>query len=145
MTPEERFYLKGLELESHGERRVGVYQELARGFGVREYLPFLASTQANRTRCKTATEFGNKTLGGDGFGGSLLRQALFAVREASRTREAIVGRGWLKTELADYWNQRQKLIAVLHYLATMGIKLENWRQDGEAARLVAGAVENDHI
>jgi putative DNA methylase len=145
LTPEERFYLKGLELESHGERRVGVYQELARGFGVREYLPFLASTQANQTRCKTATEFGNKTLGGDGFGGSLLRQALFAVREASRTREAITGRDWLKNELADYWNQRQKLIAVLHYLATMGIKLENWHQDGEAARLVAGAVENDHV
>jgi adenine-specific DNA methylase len=145
LTPEERFYLKGLELESHGERRLGVYQELARGFGVREYLPFLASTQANQTRCKTATEFGNKTLGGEGFGGSLLRQALFAVREASRTREALTGRDWLRTELADYWNHRQKLITVLHYLATMGIKLENWRQDGEAARLVAGAVENDHI
>ncbi|MFZ5449961.1 MAG: anti-phage-associated DUF1156 domain-containing protein [Thermodesulfobacteriota bacterium] len=145
LTSEERFYLKGLELESHGERRLGVYQELARGFGVREYLPFLAGTQANQTRCKTATEFGNKTLGGDGFGGSLLRQALFAVREASRTREAITGRDWLKTELADYWNQRQKLITVLHYLAAMGIKSENWRQDGEAARLVAGAVENDHI
>jgi len=145
LAPEERFYLKGLELESHGERRLGVYQELARGFGVREYLPFLASTHANQTRCKTATEFGNKTLGGDGFGGSLLRQALFAVREASRTREALTGRDWLKTELADYWNQRQKLIVVLHYLAAMGIKSENWRQDGEAARLVAGAVENDHI
>jgi len=30
----ERLYLKGLELESHGEYRTGVYQELARGFGV---------------------------------------------------------------------------------------------------------------
>jgi putative DNA methylase len=145
LTPEERFYLKGLELESHGERRVGVYQELARGFGVREYQPFLASTKANQTRCKTASEFGNKNLGGDGFGNSMVRQVLFAAREGARTREATSGRDWLKTELPDYWNQRKRLIVVLNYLATMGIKLENWRQDGEAARLVAGAVENDHI
>jgi adenine-specific DNA methylase len=145
LTPEERFYLKGLELESHGERRVGVYQELARGFGVREYQPFLATTQANQTRCKTATEFGNRNLGGDGFGSSLVRQGLFAVREAARTREATSGRDWLKTELPDYWNQRKKLVVVLNYLATMALKLESWRQDGEAARLVAGAVENDHI
>src|SRR5439155_19420821 len=38
----ERLYLKGLELESHGERRTGVYQELARGFGVEEYTSLLA-------------------------------------------------------------------------------------------------------
>lgn len=145
LTPEERFYLKGLELESHGEQRVGVYQELARGFGVREYQPFLATTQANQTRCKTASEFGNRNLGGDGFGNSLVRQALFAVREAARTREAASGRSWLKTELPDYWNQRKRLVVVLNYLATMALKLESWRQDGEAARLVAGAVENDHI
>jgi hypothetical protein len=145
LTPEERFYLKGLELESHGERRVGVYQELARGFGVREYQPFLASTQANQTRCKTATEFGNRNLGGEGFGNSLLRQGLFAVREAARTREATSGRNWLRTELPDYWSRRKNLIVVLNYLSTMALKLDSWRQDGEAARLVAGAVENDHI
>lgn len=33
LGPMERFYLKGLEVESHGEYRSGVYQELARGFG----------------------------------------------------------------------------------------------------------------
>jgi putative DNA methylase len=145
LTPEERFYLKGLELESHGEQRVGVYQELARGFGVQEYKPFLASTQANQTRCKTASEFGNKNLGGVGFGNSLVRQALFAAREAARTREATSGRNWLRTEWPDYWNQREKLVTVLNYLATMAIKLESWRQDGEAAQLVAGAVDNDHV
>jgi predicted RNA methylase len=33
----ERLYLKGLELEKHMEARSGAYQELARGFGVRDY------------------------------------------------------------------------------------------------------------
>src|SRR5947207_9324903 len=34
LTALERLYLKGLELESQREYRTGVYQELARGFGV---------------------------------------------------------------------------------------------------------------
>src|SRR2546422_10523496 len=38
---EERFYVKGLDIESHGELRAGAYQELARGFGVKEYQPRL--------------------------------------------------------------------------------------------------------
>lgn len=33
LNPEERFYLKGLDLESQGETRSGSYQELARGYG----------------------------------------------------------------------------------------------------------------
>jgi putative DNA methylase len=47
LLAEERFYLKGLEIESHGEHRNGVYQELARGFGINEYKPLLAATKAN--------------------------------------------------------------------------------------------------
>ena len=58
LGPLERFYLKGLEVESHGEYRSGVYQELARGFGAADYTDLLASTRANETRLKTASEFG---------------------------------------------------------------------------------------
>ena len=82
LTPEERLYLKGLELESHGEFRTGAYQELARGFGVRAYTPLFANSRANETRFKNATEFGTKQLGGDGFAGSHVRHALFAIHEA---------------------------------------------------------------
>ncbi len=63
LTAMERLYIKGLELESHGEYRTGVYQELARGFGVGEYKSLLASSKANETRLKTATEFGRKEMG----------------------------------------------------------------------------------
>ena len=30
----ERYYLRSLDIESRGERRQGMYEELARGFGV---------------------------------------------------------------------------------------------------------------
>lgn len=145
LTPEERLYLKGLEIESHGEYRSGVYQELARGFGVGEYTHLLASGKANQTRLKNATEFGTKVLRDSRFGSSLVRHALFAVRETVRTGEAQSGKNWLRNEVPDYWNRRGNLIEVLRYLSTMGFKLSHWTKDAEAARLVAGAVENDHI
>jgi putative DNA methylase len=145
LTPDERFYLKGLDLESHGEYRAGAYQELVRGFGVKEYKPLLDSGKANQTRLKTASEFGTRLLGETGFSASLVRNALFAIREVVRSDDAQTGKSWLRSEVRDYWTQRKNLIAILRYLATMGIKTPHWGPDAEAARLLAGAVENDSI
>jgi putative DNA methylase len=147
LTPEERFYLKGLDLESHSEFRAGAYQELARGFGIREYREMLGSGVANETRLKSGTEFGTRLLGGSGFGGSLVRHCLFAVREAAANGGASEGRQWLKTELShQYWSQRRSLVEILRYMASRGEYLDAWSAgDAEAARLVAGAVENDSV
>ena len=144
LTPEERFYLKGLELESHGEFRSGAYQELAKGFGLREYKFFLASSKANQVRLKNPTEFGTKALGNENFGSSLVRHALFAVREAHRSESAQTGKNWLRNEFKDYWSQRKNLIEVLNYFAGMENTCDSWSDCGKVARLVAGAVENDH-
>jgi putative DNA methylase len=61
LGPEDRFYVKGLELEQAGESRLGAYQEMARGFGV-ECGPLLATTRANQVRLKTARELGRRNL-----------------------------------------------------------------------------------
>jgi adenine-specific DNA methylase len=145
LTPAERFYLKGLDLESHGELRAGAYQELARGFGVRDYTELLRSGKANETRVRSATGFGKRGLGGAGFGGSLVRNALFAVREAAAHDDPLLGRAWLKNEVAGYWQQRGALLEILRYLARRGEYLEGWEQDARAGALVAGAVENDRV
>jgi putative DNA methylase len=55
------------------------------------------------------------------------------------------GRNWLKTELAGYWGQRKSLIIILRYLASMEVKISTWKDDGHAAGLVAGALENDSV
>ncbi|MEA3325680.1 MAG: anti-phage-associated DUF1156 domain-containing protein [Euryarchaeota archaeon] len=148
LTPEERFYLKGLEIESHGEYRDGVYQELARGFGIREYRSMQASRKANQTRLKTASEFKNRKLGDEGFGSSLVRHLLFAIYETVQNEDALAGRVWLHTELGQqYWNRRQEIIELLKYLSStsMTSSMEHWKEDAEAARRLAGAIENDHI
>jgi adenine-specific DNA methylase len=147
LSPMERFYLKGLEVESHSEHRGGVYQELARGFGATDYTELLATTRANQTRLKTASEFGRRLLSGDGFARSLVRQILFATHQIVRSEQTRDGLNWLKTELPDYWNQREKIIHLLDYLAALrGVSdLNHWQKDAEAANLLAGAVRNDHV
>jgi putative DNA methylase len=145
LTAEERFYLKGLDLESHKEFRTSAYMELARGFGVRDYKPFLSNGKANQTRLKTASEFGGRLLSDGGFGVSLVRLALFAVREALISGDAQSGRNWLKGEVSNYWARRKTMIEVLRYLASLELKVERWKGDGHAAALVAGALENESV
>ncbi|MDD9983188.1 MAG: hypothetical protein OXU81_17825 [Gammaproteobacteria bacterium] len=141
--PEEKLYLKGLEVESHGEFRSGVYQEFARGFGVRDYRFMLRTGKANETRLKTASEFQRRELGESPFGRSLVRHALYALWRAAETGDVSGSLTWLRTELVDYWPRREMLAIVLRYLAA--VEIDHWEEDAVAALVLAGAVENDHV
>ncbi|MFV9645420.1 MAG: hypothetical protein ACNYWU_06315, partial [Desulfobacterales bacterium] len=142
----ERLYLKGLELEKHMEARSGAYQELARGFGIRDYTFMFAGTKANAVRFKTGTEFKKSGLGGTGFSGSPTRNMLFAIHETVRTEDAREGLNWLHTEVKEYWNLRKSIIAILKYLSKLNHipHMRHWEKDADAALRLAGAVENDH-
>ncbi len=146
LGPEERFYLKGLELESHGEYRIGAYQELARGFGIRSYRDLQESGRANETRLRTASEFRDRYLSDEGFGSSLVRQVLFAIRQTRMENDTSAGKVWLRG-LANYWDRRKDIIGILFYLAALGSSdiMPQWHEDAKSARLLAGAVEQDHI
>ena len=139
----EKFYLKGLEVEGHGDFRSGVCQEFARGLGLRDYQFLLESGKANQTRLKTASKLKRRDLGGEGFGTTVLRQALFAVFRVAESEETREGMTWLRTEIKDYWAQRETLVALLRYLARMSVP--HWQTDAAAAGLLAGAVDNDHV
>ena len=144
LTAEERFYLKGLDLERLGEYRIGSYQELARGLGIQDYTTLLSSNKANSTRLKTPVEFAARTLGTSGFGASLVRNTLFALREVVRTSEIDDGKSWLRMQLMnEYWGHRKTLMEILHYLEKL--EMLHWEKESSAARLLAGAIENDHI
>jgi len=145
LTPEERFFVKGLEIQSHGEYRNGVFMELARGFGIRQYGHLLKSGKANETRLMTATEFGAKGLHDEGFGQTMLRNILFAIRETQKEDSPKVGRNWLHTELPDYWNVKQRIVLILQYISRIAMQIDDWSGDLHAARLLAGYIENDHV
>lgn len=126
LSLDERYYLRALDIESRGERRQGMYEELARGFGVTDIRPLLKSDKANGARVHTASGF-NRTLltapagtseatsqlsglprgtargrgraaaGDHAFGRSPLRHLLFAIRETTAAeRDPEPGRQYLR-------------------------------------------------
>ena len=145
LRPVERFYLKGLDLERSGDFRTGSYQALARGFGLDTYTPLLARSTANATRLQNATEFGTALLdaSADGFAGSHVRHALYAMHEARAQQDAQAGLQFLREEAPHYEQNRKTLVAILAYLARLRTTLDAWAEDGRYANLVRGAVEND--
>ena len=147
LLPEERFYIKGVEVEAHGEYRDGVYQEFARGFGVRDYRGLLGSGAANQTRLKTPSELKGRDLSGEGFAGSLLRQVLFAVFKTTEEDDPMSGLLYLKQEESlNYWDRRQTIISLLDYLSQKpSVAMEHWKKDVEATHLLLGAIEGDGI
>jgi putative DNA methylase len=142
----ERLYLKGLELEKNGEMRAGAYQELAKGFGVKDYTGLYHKAKANAVRFKTGTEFKKAGLGNGEFGSTPLRNILFAIHETVHSDDARQGLNWLRDEVPTYWQIRKQIVAVLNYLAALANipHMPHWEKDADAAQRLAGAVANDH-
>lgn len=148
LTPEERFYIKGIELEKDGACQIGAYQELARGFGVKEYQDFLAAIHADGTRLKTVLELGMKGLtGGNIFPHSLLQHVLSSLYQAITEEDTLKGRNRLKKDLSDYWNQRNAIIEILDYLSTLEHieTMIHWREEAKYAKLLRELIKNDGI
>lgn len=165
----ERYYLRAMDIESRGERRKGMYEELARGFGVTDIRPLLKSDTANGARMHTPSGFAAAGLaplsGGNSdvlpasrgraaagaphpFAASPLRHLLFAIRETSATDNSPEpGRQYLRDTFGQgYWGQRERFISLLEWLAALGnaVGMDEWITDSEAARMLAGRLRNDH-
>jgi len=164
----ERYYLRALDIESRGERRKGMYEELARGFGITDIRPLLKSDKANGTRMLTPSGFGAAGLAspeGDHSSGNLtrrgrtaasaphpfaasaLRHLLFAVRETGAAAgNPEPGRQYLRDTFGQgYWGRRERFISLLEWLAALGNAqgMKEWIDDSEAARILAGRLRND--
>ena len=167
----ERYYLRSLDIESRGERRKGMYEELARGFGVTDIRPLLKNDKANGARMFTPTGLAASLLaaaqGGDSetstlparrgrtsttgahpFASTPLRHLMFAIREtAAADNDPEPGRQYLRDSFGQgYWGRREGFIALLEWLEALGNAegMAEWVADSEAARILAGRLRNDH-
>lgn len=148
LTAEERFFIKGMELEKSSVYQLGAYQEMARGFGVKEFKDMLASTKANHVRFKTPAEFGNRWLrGADPFSNTLLRQVIMAICQSEKEQNPQTGRAWLRNEVEDYWNKRTTIIELLRYLSTTEHidHMTHWENPALYAKYLVELVSNDGV
>lgn len=167
----ERYYLRALDIESRGERRKGMYEELARGFGVTDIKPLLKNDKANGARMFTpsglASSLMGQVKGADSteaalpgrrgravsgaphpFAASPLRHLMFAVREtAAADNSPEPGRQYLRDTFGQaYWGKREGFVALLEWFAALSNAegMTEWQEDSEAARILAGRLRNDH-
>jgi putative DNA methylase len=167
----ERYYLRSLDIESRGERRKGMYEELARGFGVTAIKPLLKSDKANGARMFTPSGLAASllgpiqgaetdaaslparrgragTAGPHPFAAAPLRHLMFAIRETSAAYNSPEpGRQYLRDTFGQgYWGKREGFVVLLEWLAALGNAegMHEWATDSEAARILAGRLRNDH-
>lgn len=150
LSVDERFYIKGFEMELNGVNKMSAYQELARGFGVKDYTPMLGSIRANEVRMKTPSEYKNRNATGDGFDSSVLRHVLLAIYLAVKEENSFEGRNYLRSKYLDnneYWALRTKLVTMLSFLsqAVGNDNMMHWQKDAEYAGLLKEAVKNDSV
>jgi len=146
----EKFYIKGLESEKHGNYKISTYQEFARGFNIGGYSQMMASERANTARLKTPVEMAGRTVNEvPDFENSLLRTVFMGiytgVKEDENPSRAL---GFIKNELPNYWDKRDMIKQLLNFIKdTKDIDnmAPHWELSAAMADLLYSLVANDSI
>lgn len=150
LSKEERFYIKGLELEKNKSHQLGAYQELATGFGVDNYKDLFENTKANKVRLKTPMEFKNTNLQNTNFGSTLTRNVLMALFQSVKAEDTVEGKNWLRAEYDKdelYWKNRKLILEILIFLSKFEAieHMQHWHKSSEYAKLLKEVIKNDGV
>lgn len=153
LSGDERFFLKGLEVERGNEVRLGAYQDLARGFGVQHHRDLMGSVSPNKARLKTAKEFRARDIRRrdssdtaedislETFAAGVVRHALYGIYLAMDSGDLRVPMEWFGRSMPEYWERRKLLVSVLDYIARA--KTAAREPEAAVALQLAGAVAGD--
>jgi putative DNA methylase len=141
-TGPERFYLKMLDIEAAGIKKLDNYQNFAKAFRVGDYGNLMGSMKANDARLKSAADFRKVTFEGE-FGSTPLRALLFALFELQREIDSDEVMAHLRELVPGYLNHREDLMAFCQYLAS---KREGKLPDeAGAARVLLTRIKNERL
>lgn len=139
----ERFYLRMLDVEEAGGKKLDSYQNFAKAFKVRDFGPMMASQKPNDARLKSGLELKKGELSGSELGTSTLRAILFALYELQSDVEPDDVMSHLRDMVPGYMRKRDLVSALARYLA---LKLAKLRPpEAEAARVLTGLVKNEKV
>jgi len=152
-APEEKFLLKGLELELQGMFKIGAFQDLGRAYGLTDYESQLGPVRANDTRTSLPVELTRP----DGVRFADISPAERGLWKYSPTHHIYHALKLLKegadmdravkhlVDSTDFWNLRNSRLAVIlaylreitagnahwgeyqNHLTALAIGIENWK------------------
>jgi adenine-specific DNA methylase len=138
----ERFYLRMLDIEAGGAKKLENYQNFAKAFRYGDYTAVMASTKPNDARLKTALELKRTEFEGE-FGKSPLRAVLFALYELQREVDIDEAIGHLRDLVPGYLSRREDLMSLASAIAS---KREVKAPDeAQAARILFSRIKNERL
>jgi putative DNA methylase len=143
LTGPERFYLKMMDIETTGAKKVDNYQNFAKAFRVADYGALMSSVGANSAALKSASDFGKRQMGADEFGNSLTRAILYGLWEMGKGVEDDVVLEHVRDLTTDYLEQRSDLVAIAGYIASKRSDID--RKEAQNAGILAGLIKNQRI
>jgi len=138
----ERFYLKMLDIEAVGIKKLDNYQNFAKAFRVADYANLMGSMKANDARLKSATDFKKATFEGE-FGVTPLRALLYALYELQREVDSDEVMAHLRDQVTAYLHRREDLMAFCQYLAAK--REGRLPEDAGAARVLLTRIKNERL
>lgn len=157
LNPYEKYYIRGLELEGNGERKLKAFQDTAKSLQVYDYNKLLADTRPNKARLKTAWELGQGRLSPEhAFSSTDLYRVLHALyvarkkadEEGDETFGIEAGFEWLRQSFGlEYFSKKSKIELLLRYIAQFKdfMGMDYWRDDARIASHIADRVSADRM
>lgn len=143
LTGTERFYLKMMDIETTGSKKVDNYQNFAKAFRVADYGALMSSVAANSASLKSAADFGKRQMGEDEFGSSMTRVILYALWEMKNGVGDDEVLGHLRDLSPDYLNQRGDLQAIADYISAKRKQIDV--TDSQNATILTGLIKNERL
>jgi len=143
----ERFYLKMLDLESKGARKIDNYQNFAKAFKVTDFHPLLASQSSNDARLLSAVELGSDEMSeGSEFHQSTLRALLYGVMELEDEVDGNEVLTHLSMNIPNYYgdqSKREMVVNLGEYLERKFAGIGNL--EASSVRVLVELVKNQRL
>ncbi len=139
----ERFYLKMLDIETTGARKLDNYQNFAKAFRVADYTVMMANLDPNKARLKTGAEFNKAEFTGSEFGSSATRAVLYALYELEKDTDGDEVLAHLSDLVTGYHGKREDLARIAAYIALK--RLVSAPEEASAGRVLTALIQNQRL
>ena len=138
----ERFYLRMLDIEAGGAKKLDNYQNFAKAFRYGDYTAVMGSIKANDARLKTALDLKRAEFKSQ-FGESPLRAALFVLNELQREVDIDEAISHLRDLVPGYLSRREDLMALASAIASK--REVKAPAEAQAARILFSRIKNERL
>jgi adenine-specific DNA methylase len=138
----ERFYLRMLDIEAGGAKKLDNYQNFAKAFRYGDYTALMASMKPNAAQLKNALELKRVEFESE-FGKTPLRAVLFALYELQREVDIDEALGHLRDLVPGYLSRREDLMALASVIAAK--RETKVPAEAQAARILFTRIKNERL